>query len=60
MVKLQISIRVSDTGKALLDALVDRLGVTQAGVIEMGLRELARKEGVSIPEKASKENGKES
>jgi hypothetical protein len=56
MPKQLISIRVSDTGRALLDALTEHFGVTQAATVEMALRELARKEGLKIPDKKEPDN----
>lgn len=41
--KKQIGVRLTDAGHGFLDALVVHLGIGKADVIEMGLRELARK-----------------
>jgi len=49
MAKQLVSIRLSDTGRAILENLQTHLGATQASTVEMGLRELARKENLPIP-----------
>ncbi len=51
MAKQLVSIRMSETGKELLERLQEYLGASQASVFEMGLRELARKEGITLSEK---------
>lgn len=50
MAKQLVGVRMSDTGKHLLDTLQVKMGVTQAGVIELALRELAKREGITLPE----------
>lgn len=56
MAKQLVSIRMSDTGRALLERLQEHLGASQASVFEMGLRELARKENIALEEKAEKKD----
>jgi antitoxin component of RelBE/YafQ-DinJ toxin-antitoxin module len=53
--KQQISIRISDAGKSLLDRLQERLGVTQAANFELSLRELATKQGIPVPDAKRRE-----
>ncbi len=52
MAKQLVSVRMSDTGRALLDLFQDRLGLTQAGVVELALREMAERKGIPLPEPA--------
>lgn len=40
------SFRLSETGLKILRKLTQMLGISQAGVVEMALRELGRKHGV--------------
>lgn len=44
----QLNFRVSAEGKAILYALQDHFGLTQAGVMEMILRRVAREEGIDM------------
>ena len=43
-----ISIDISDSGKAILDALSERKGLTQEAVIEMALSTLAKQEDLEV------------
>jgi len=45
--KTQTAIRFSAIGKRLLVKLAANLGVTQTAVMEMAVREMAKKQGVS-------------
>jgi predicted transcriptional regulator len=45
-VKNPFSIRISDEGKRLLAALAKKMGVSQAAVLEIAIREKAKKERV--------------
>ena len=49
MAKQLVGVRMSDAGRELLSIFTERMGLTQAGVIEHALRELAKKEGVPVP-----------
>lgn len=49
MAKKFVGIRMSKVEEKLLQDLQEKLGATQASVVAMGLRELAKKEGVQIP-----------
>ena len=40
------SVRLSDEAKRLLVALAQKLGISQAAVLQLALREKARREGV--------------
>ena len=40
------SMRLSDEGRRLQKALAEKLGVTQRAVLELALRELAKKQNV--------------
>jgi predicted DNA-binding protein len=42
------SVRYSETDKALLKALSERLGISQSAVVKQAIRALARKEGISV------------
>ncbi len=44
--KVATSIRLSAEAKALLERLSDTLGISQAAVMELSIREKAQKEGV--------------
>jgi hypothetical protein len=44
--KQSTSFRLSDDARRLLAALADALGLSQAAVIEMAVRQLAKREGV--------------
>lgn len=44
-----LNIRFSDTARWIIDELQDHLGLSQASVIEMLLREEARRRGIVIP-----------
>ena len=46
MTKKATSIRISEEGKWLLQELSAKLGISQAAVIELALRALAKREGV--------------
>lgn len=46
--KRQIATRLTEDGHALISALAKKLGVGKGDVIELGLRELAKREGVRI------------
>lgn len=59
MAKKLVSVRMSDAGRELLATLQERMGVTQAGVMELALRELAKREGVPIPLPSPKNPGDE-
>lgn len=41
------SYRISDEGKRLIKLLTERLGVNATSVIELAVRELAEKKGIS-------------
>lgn len=42
------SVRLSDEGRALHRALADKLGVSLTAVLEMSVRLLAQREGVTV------------
>lgn len=44
-----LNIRFSDTARWILDELQDHLGLSQASVVEMLLREEARRRDITIP-----------
>jgi ABC-type transport system involved in cytochrome c biogenesis ATPase subunit len=44
-----LNIRISPTGRWILDELQDLLGLSQSSIIEMLLRQEARDRGVTIP-----------
>lgn len=44
----QLNARISERGKAILYALQDHFGLSQAGVIEMLLRDAAREKGIDM------------
>jgi hypothetical protein len=44
-----LNIRISDTGRYILTEFQELLGLSQASVIEMLLREEARRRGIAIP-----------
>lgn len=44
--KQATSVRLSPDARRLLAALADRLGISQASVLELAIRDKARKEGV--------------
>lgn len=46
MAKKSTSIRITDEAKSLLEALAKRLGISQAAVMEVAIRNLAKKEGL--------------
>jgi predicted transcriptional regulator len=46
MKKTPTSIRMSDEGKRLLEALAEKLGISQAAVLELAIREMAKREEV--------------
>ena len=46
MPKQPTSVRLSDDAKRLLERIAARLGVSQAAVIELAIREKAKREGV--------------
>ena len=46
--KILKSFRISVVGKAILESLTDKLGTSQAAVVEMALRRLAEREGIRI------------
>ena len=47
--KKSTSFRLSEKALALLQMLVDALGVSQASIVEMGIREIAKKHGIKEP-----------
>ncbi|MES2462059.1 MAG: hypothetical protein V4671_15855 [Armatimonadota bacterium] len=49
MAKKFVGIRMGEVEQELLDTLQKQLGATQASVVAMALRELAKKEGIPIP-----------
>lgn len=49
--KQPTSVRLSPEAKRLLERLADKLGVTQAAIIEMAIRRMAEAEGVSLESK---------
>jgi hypothetical protein len=49
MVKKHTSYRISDEGKRLIKLLAQRLGVSETAVVEMAVREMAEKRGVTRP-----------
>jgi hypothetical protein len=46
---LQIGIRLTDTGRYLMEQLQEHFGLSQASVFEMLLRDEARRQGLRIP-----------
>ena len=44
-----ISMRISETGRYLLEVMQEHLGLSQASVVELLLREEARRRGITIP-----------
>lgn len=44
-----LNIRFSETGKFLMGELQEHLGLSQASIVEMLLREEARRRGIVIP-----------
>lgn len=46
----QMSLRLSASEARIRDALATHFGIDGSGVLRMGLLELARKEGITIPE----------
>ena len=48
MTQQPTSIRLSDHATALHNALAEKLGVSKTAVLEMALRLLAKREGVSV------------
>ncbi len=53
--KIGTSFRLSPTAIELIGKLSDKLGLSQAGVIELAVRKLSDVEGVQVdPEKAKK------
>jgi hypothetical protein len=49
--KIPIGPRLSETAVDLIKALADHKGVSQAAVLEMAVREMAKREGVQLPAK---------
>ena len=49
-----MTLRLSDEEEQLRDALAGHLGTDGSGVMRQGLLTLARKEGIAVPETASK------
>jgi predicted transcriptional regulator len=47
MKKRATSIRISPTAKALLEKLATHLGLSQTGVLELAIRQLAKQENIS-------------
>jgi hypothetical protein len=47
----QTLVRLSDDGRALLEALQQRLGLSVTGVIELAIRRLAAAEAVELKSK---------
>lgn len=52
MKKYPMSYRLTKTAQVLIDKLADRLGISKTGVIEVAVRELARREKLYRPEGA--------
>lgn len=48
MTKKPTNIRLSEDAKKLLTILAQKLGLSQTGVIELAIRELARKEKIHL------------
>jgi Arc/MetJ-type ribon-helix-helix transcriptional regulator len=48
------SVRFDEETNALLELLVQRLGVAQSDVLRMAIRLLARREGVKAPKEMTK------
>lgn len=46
---LNLNIRFSETGKYLMTELQEHLGLSQASIVEMLLRDEARRRGIVIP-----------
>jgi antitoxin component of RelBE/YafQ-DinJ toxin-antitoxin module len=46
--KPQTNVRLSDEAREALQALANRLGVSASAVVEMLIREKARKEGLKV------------
>jgi hypothetical protein len=44
--KQQVNVRLSSVGRSLLEQLATTQGISQAAVIEIGLRKLAAAEGI--------------
>lgn len=44
-----MNVRISDTGRYLMDALQEHYGLSQSSIIEMLLRDDARRHGIPIP-----------
>lgn len=44
--KKQTSLRMSEEGKRLLELLAEKLGISQAAVLELAIREMAKREEV--------------
>jgi predicted transcriptional regulator len=44
--KVSTSVRLTQEGKRLLDALAEKLGISQSAALEIAIREKARKEKV--------------
>ncbi len=49
--KIPIGPRLSETAVDLIKALADSKGVSQAAILEMAVREMAKREGVEVPAK---------
>jgi hypothetical protein len=45
----QTNVRLSDTGRKLLEAMADMQGITHRAVLEMAIRELAKAQGIWEP-----------
>jgi hypothetical protein len=60
MAKKFVGIRMGEVEQKLLQDLQDKLGATQASVVAMALRELAKKEDVPIPKPTTVNNEKDS
>ena len=48
MTKKATSVRVSEEARVLLRKLSKKLGVSQAAIMEIAVRDLAKREGVSL------------
>jgi len=53
--KQPTSFRLTDTALQLLKVLADTRGVSQASILEMAVREMAKRDGISIQGKEKKQ-----
>lgn len=47
----RFNMRLSDTGDYLLSQLANKQGIPRSAVVELAIRELAKQNGIPIPEK---------